>query len=104
MSAGVSLRTLHCAEGTAACCFHPDGLILGTGGLGGSVKVWDVREVGLEPAKTCEGHSAAVNSLSFSENGYLLASGSQDSTVRIWDLRKMTCVQTLEGVYLTMNG
>lgn len=86
-------------EGLASCGFHPDGLILGTGTVAGSVKVWDVRAAGTQVANTCAGHSAAVGSISFSENGYLLASASLDASVRVWDLRKMTCLQTFAGTH-----
>ena len=58
-----------------------------------------MREAGLKEANSLDAHSAAINSISFSENGYTVATGSQDNSVRIWDLRKLASVQTLDGNY-----
>ena len=49
-------------------------------------EVWDVKSQ--KSVAKVEGHTAAVNALSFSENGYYLATCAADG-VKLWDLRKL---------------
>ena len=51
------------------------------------MQVFDVRKQ--QAVATLPEHTAAVNSLTFSENGYTAASGSDDGTAIVWDLRKL---------------
>ena len=60
---------------------HPDGMIVGTGGADGSVKIWDIRRQ--SELHSFEEHSGPVSTLSFSENGVHLASGSADGVVKV---------------------
>lgn len=72
--------------------FHPDGLILATGGASGVVSLWDMRKQ--EAVAALSDHQGTVNALCFSENGYSLATGSDDGSVRVWDLRKLNPPQS----------
>ncbi|PHJ23196.1 wd g-beta repeat domain containing protein [Cystoisospora suis] len=73
--------------------FHPDGMILGGGGVDGSVHIWDMKGQAYRAALS--GHTGAINQLAFSENGYYLATASSDGTVKLWDLRKSLSFQTI---------
>lgn len=75
--------------------FHPDGMILGGGGMDGSVHIWDMK--GTKFRASLVGHNGPINSLSFSENGYYLATASEDGNVRLWDLRKSLSFQVIKN-------
>lgn len=79
--------------GYGACCFHPDGLLLGLA-AGNAAEIWDVKTQG--KIHSFEGHGGPIAALDFSENGYLMASTSAEGTVKLWDLRKLKNLHTLE--------
>lgn len=81
------LKQSNAGNEALAIQFHPDGGIFGTGSKAKLLQMWDVKS--FTNVATFEGHTAQVNTLSFSENGYQLASGSQDGVVKFWDLRKL---------------
>lgn len=62
----------------------PDGALLATGHLDGSVRLWDLARGA--PLFACGGHAAKVSAVTFSPDGLSLASASDDATVRVWDL------------------
>ena len=71
--------------------FNGDGTRLVSGGLDGTVRLWDV-ETGEQLETPLTGHQpdafgyAWVPSVSFSPDDRLLASGGMDGTVRLWDV------------------
>ncbi|RPD58365.1 WD40 repeat-like protein [Lentinus tigrinus ALCF2SS1-6] len=76
---------------------HPDGVLLGVGTPGGSIRVYDLRvpsqlAAALTPSS---GTPFTVNTFSFSENGYHLAAPDSLSSVAVWDLRKMKISKSL---------
>jgi WD40 repeat protein len=63
--------------------FSADGKAFASGGVGGTVRLWDLR-TGAETA-TLKGHTRLVNSVAFTPGGKLLASGSEDRMVWLRD-------------------
>ncbi len=51
-----------------------------------------------------QGHTNAVNTISFSPDGKYLVSGSSDKTVKIWNVELQKEVITLKGHILKVNS
>ena len=93
-------RTLHGNQDwILSVSFSPDGRILASGGIDGSIELWDVANGRLLSTLkgTLEGHDGVVYSVAFSPDGHTLASGSSDRTIRLWDLTNGSVLLTLEG-------
>jgi len=93
LTTSTTLTQVKSDAGIQCVTFHPDGLILGTGGVDNVVKVWDIKSQ--KNVASFEGHKGKISDLAFSENGYYLATASADSTVKLWDLRKLKNFHTI---------
>ncbi len=69
----------------ACLAWSPDNLMLAVGGLGDSIRLWEVASG--EVRREFRGHQAQATCLAFSCDGQLLASGSEDTTLLIWKTR-----------------
>jgi hypothetical protein len=65
-----------------AVALSPDGQRLASGSLDSSVRLWNLRGPGDEPA-ILRGHTLGITSVVFSPDGKQLASAAEDSTVRL---------------------
>jgi WD40 repeat protein len=63
--------------------FTQDGNTVVSGGLDGTVRLWDVTTA--QERATLQGHGGMVGSLGFSADGKSLVSLGHDWTVRLWE-------------------
>ena len=69
--------------------------IFATASTDGVIRLWDA-ETG-EPQQELEGHTAQVNTLSFSPDGATLLSGSQAAQLYLWDVESGEQIRAFEG-------
>ena len=81
--------------GSGALALSVDGSRVVTGGLDGSVCVWDVDSG--ETVSVLEGHTSSVESVAVSVDGSRVVTGGLDGSVRVWDVDSGETVSVLEG-------
>lgn len=75
--------------------FRPDGRVLATAGLDGTVKLWDTKT--WKQLQSWAAHGQSSYGVAFSPDGKYLATGGRDKLVKIWDAKTARLVHTLEG-------
>jgi len=74
--------------------FSPDGKRSLSGGLDGTLRLWDLA-TGTERRKLT-GHGSTVRSVAFSPDGQRVLSGGADGTLRLWELEHGRPIRTFE--------
>ncbi|REJ88130.1 MAG: hypothetical protein DWQ34_23190 [Planctomycetota bacterium] len=68
----------------SAAQFTPDGRIVLSSGLDGTVRIWNAADGAL--LRTYDEHEGQVLCLAVSPDGRTIATGSRDNTIRLWDV------------------
>jgi len=85
---------------TTSVTFSQDGEQVYSGGIDNDIKVWNVRQGGIE--NRYEGHEDSITGLKLSPDGNYLLTNSMDNSVRIWDVKPYVkgsrCIKTFQGI------
>jgi WD40 repeat protein len=73
-------------NGVTALAFSPDGKLLATAGINGTVRLWNTATRQPIGAPIQTGAHNGVTALAFSPDGKLLASTGANGTVRLWQV------------------
>jgi YD repeat-containing protein len=78
----------HDRRDVSALSFNPEGRLLASGGVGGLIRIWDVKSRRMI-GKPLHGHDqdSTIYGLAFDSAGRILASASTDRTVQLWNVK-----------------
>jgi WD40 repeat protein len=85
---------LRAGDRVRSMAFSPDGRLLATAGLDGTLRIWDVQQRALLGEPLAE-DTGMVWGLAFSPDGHRLAVAGRDGTVRLWDALRRTQLAVL---------
>lgn len=81
-----TLESRHHRGAVGSLVVSPDGKQMATGGIDGTIRIWDT--AGGQLQRVLVGHDWSVSSLDWSPCGNVIASaGSNDGTARLWDAK-----------------
>ena len=106
---GIDYRAERCAmviserqEGIQSISYSPDGNILASGSLRGTVWLWDARS-GAEIRQLETGRSESIDSIAFTPDGHHLIARTNVSGIFLWDVRTGHRVLELRRIKSTSN-
>jgi WD40 repeat protein len=73
----------------------PDGSVLATGQVDGTIRLWNLQTG--QPQARLTGHKFRVDRVSFSPDGRWLASAAGDGSLQLWDMTARSPLPALEG-------